>query len=93
MQLEKQGGIAASGVGGRGDDVEHPCLHRPGPLLADDAQAVDQQLRHLSRKKMALLVTASVPGSRLYREAADAKVPFSPGLYTDQAELILSNQF
>ncbi|KAF0877816.1 PO210 protein, partial [Crocuta crocuta] len=53
----------------------------------------DQQLKHLSMKKTMLLVTASIPGSRFSGEHVGAEVPFSPGLYTDQAEILLSNHF
>ncbi|XP_045846615.1 nuclear pore membrane glycoprotein 210 [Meles meles] len=53
----------------------------------------DKQLKHLSVKKTALLVTASIPGSHAPREHVGAEVPFSPGLYTDQAEILLSNHY
>uniref|UniRef100_A0A8C7BNQ6 Nucleoporin 210 n=2 Tax=Neovison vison TaxID=452646 RepID=A0A8C7BNQ6_NEOVI len=53
----------------------------------------DKQLKHLSMKKTALLVTASIPGSHAPREHVGAEVPFSPGLYTDQAEILLSNHY
>ncbi|XP_047687526.1 nuclear pore membrane glycoprotein 210 isoform X1 [Prionailurus viverrinus] len=53
----------------------------------------DKQLKHLSMKKTALLVTASIPGSHISGEHVGAEVPFSPGLYTDQAEILLSNHF
>ncbi|XP_044919308.1 nuclear pore membrane glycoprotein 210 isoform X2 [Mustela putorius furo] len=53
----------------------------------------DKQLKHLSMKKTALLVTASISGSHAPREHVGAEVPFSPGLYTDQAEILLSNHY
>lgn len=53
----------------------------------------DQQLRHLSLKRTALLVTASLPGSPSPAEQVGAEVPFSPGLYADQAEILLSNHY
>ncbi|KAB0356083.1 hypothetical protein FD754_000239 [Muntiacus muntjak] len=53
----------------------------------------DQQLKHLSLKRTALLVTASLPGSPAPAEQAGAEVPFSPGLYADQAEILLSNHY
>lgn len=53
----------------------------------------DKQLKHLSMKKTALLVTASIPGSHISGEHVGAEVPFSPGLYTDQAEILLSNHY
>nr|XP_031326875.1 nuclear pore membrane glycoprotein 210 isoform X4 [Camelus dromedarius] len=51
----------------------------------------DKQLKHLSMRRTALLVTASILGSRVSGEQVGAEVPFSPGLYADQAEIILSN--
>ncbi|XP_036893348.1 nuclear pore membrane glycoprotein 210 [Sturnira hondurensis] len=53
----------------------------------------DKQLKHLSMKKTALLVTASLLGSHFSGEQVGAEVPFSPGLYTDQAEILLSNHY
>ncbi|XP_066097864.1 nuclear pore membrane glycoprotein 210 isoform X2 [Saccopteryx bilineata] len=53
----------------------------------------DRQLRHLSTKRTALLVTASLLGGHFSGEQVGAEVPFSPGLYADQAEILLSNQY
>lgn len=53
----------------------------------------DKQLKHLSLKRTALLVTPSLPGSHFSGEQVGAEVPFSPGLYTDQAEILLSNHY
>ncbi|XP_034852350.1 nuclear pore membrane glycoprotein 210 [Mirounga leonina] len=53
----------------------------------------DKQLKHLSMKKTVLLVTASIPGIHIPGEHVGAEVPFSPGLYTDQAEILLSNHY
>ncbi|XP_006749073.1 nuclear pore membrane glycoprotein 210 [Leptonychotes weddellii] len=53
----------------------------------------DKQLKHLSMKKTALLVTASIPGIHIPGEHVGTEVPFSPGLYTDQAEILLSNHY
>ncbi|XP_054431060.1 nuclear pore membrane glycoprotein 210 [Pteronotus mesoamericanus] len=53
----------------------------------------DKQLKHLSMKKTALLVTASLLDSHFSGEQVGAEVPFSPGLYTDQAEVLLSNHY
>ncbi|CAK6441492.1 unnamed protein product [Pipistrellus nathusii] len=53
----------------------------------------DKQLKHLSMKKTALLVTASLQGSHFSGEQVGVEVPFSPGLYTDQAEILLSNHY
>ncbi|XP_058422644.1 nuclear pore membrane glycoprotein 210-like isoform X2 [Diceros bicornis minor] len=52
----------------------------------------DKQLRHLSTKTTALVVTASIPGSAFSGEQVGAEVPLSPGLYADQAGILLSNQ-
>ncbi|KAM8770490.1 LOW QUALITY PROTEIN: nuclear pore membrane glycoprotein 210-like [Rhynchonycteris naso] len=51
------------------------------------------QLRHLSAKRTALLVTASLLGGHFSGEQAGADVLFSPGLYTDQDKILLSNQY
>ncbi|KAI4532567.1 hypothetical protein MG293_017832 [Ovis ammon polii] len=53
----------------------------------------DRQLKHLSLKRTALLVTASLLGSPSPTEQVGAEVPFSPGLYADQAEILLSNHY
>ncbi|KAM5280417.1 nuclear pore membrane glycoprotein 210 [Ctenodactylus gundi] len=53
----------------------------------------DKQLRHLSTRTTALVVTASISGSRFSTEQVGAEVPFSPGLYADQAEILLSNHY
>ncbi|KAM4799986.1 nuclear pore membrane glycoprotein 210 [Urocitellus parryii] len=51
----------------------------------------DGQLRHLSSRRTALVVTASVAGGQAPMEQVGAEVPFSPGLYADQTEILLSN--
>ena len=53
----------------------------------------DRQLKHLSLKRTALLVTASLLGSPSPTEQVGAEVPFSPGLYADQAKILLSNHY
>ncbi|XP_062969977.1 nuclear pore membrane glycoprotein 210 [Cynocephalus volans] len=53
----------------------------------------DKQLKRLSMEKTALVVTASIPGSLFSVEQVGAEVPFSPGLYADQAEILLSNHY
>ncbi|XP_019062054.1 nuclear pore membrane glycoprotein 210 isoform X3 [Fukomys damarensis] len=53
----------------------------------------DVQLKHLSTKTTALVVTASLPGSHSSAEHIGAEVPFSPRLYADQAEILLSNHY
>ncbi|XP_003463919.2 nuclear pore membrane glycoprotein 210 isoform X2 [Cavia porcellus] len=53
----------------------------------------DMQLKHLSTKTTTLVVTASLPGSHFSLEQVGAEVPFSPGLYADQTEILLSNHY
>nr|XP_045008482.1 nuclear pore membrane glycoprotein 210 [Jaculus jaculus] len=53
----------------------------------------DKQLKQLSMKKTALVVTASIPRSETSAEKVGAEVPFSPGLYANQAEILLSNHY
>ncbi|XP_054990941.1 nuclear pore membrane glycoprotein 210 [Sorex araneus] len=53
----------------------------------------DKQLKQLSMKKAALVATASLVGRHLQAEQVGAEVPFSPGLYADQAEILLSNHY
>ncbi|XP_072454357.1 nuclear pore membrane glycoprotein 210 isoform X2 [Notamacropus eugenii] len=53
----------------------------------------DKQLKHLSMRKTALLVTASLQDSHFSGEQISAEVPFNPGLYADQTEILLSNHY
>ncbi|KAM7132898.1 nuclear pore membrane glycoprotein 210 isoform 2-T2 [Molossus nigricans] len=53
----------------------------------------DKQLKQLSVQRTVLLVTAALPGSHFSGEQVAAEVPFSPGLYADQAEILLSNHY
>ncbi|EHB06293.1 Nuclear pore membrane glycoprotein 210 [Heterocephalus glaber] len=53
----------------------------------------DMQLKHLSSQTTVLVVTASLPGSHSSEEHVGAEVPFSPRLYADQAEILLSNHY
>lgn len=53
----------------------------------------DKQLKHLSMKKTSLAVTASILSSHTSVEKVGAEVPFSPGLYANQAEILLSNHY
>ncbi|XP_003894113.2 nuclear pore membrane glycoprotein 210 isoform X1 [Papio anubis] len=53
----------------------------------------DKQRKHLSMKKTALVVTASLSSSHFSTEQVGAEVPFSPGLFADQAEILLSNHY
>ncbi|NWX09478.1 PO210 protein, partial [Caloenas nicobarica] len=52
----------------------------------------DKQLKHLSTSKATLSVKASVQGP-FSGEQISAEVPFSPGLYADQTEMVLSNRY
>uniref|UniRef100_A0A8C5TEY0 Nucleoporin 210 n=1 Tax=Malurus cyaneus samueli TaxID=2593467 RepID=A0A8C5TEY0_9PASS len=52
----------------------------------------DKQLKHLSRSKATLRVTASVRGSSLPGEQLAAELPFNRWFYADQPEMLLSNQ-
>ncbi|NWQ80120.1 PO210 protein, partial [Columbina picui] len=52
----------------------------------------DKQLKHLSMSKAALSVTASLQDP-FSGEQISAEVPFSPGLYADQTEMVLSNRY
>lgn len=51
----------------------------------------DQQTRVLSMSMTNLLVRAVVEGSSFSGEQVSAVLPLEPGLYSDQAELLLSN--
>ncbi|XP_062977318.1 nuclear pore membrane glycoprotein 210 [Elgaria multicarinata webbii] len=53
----------------------------------------DKQLKQLSMSKTALILTASVQGSHFSAEQSTAEVPFNPGFYANQTEIILSNQY
>ncbi|NXA45266.1 PO210 protein, partial [Nothocercus julius] len=53
----------------------------------------DRQLKHLSTRKTTLRVAASVQGSRFSGEQISAEVPFNPGFYADQTEMLLSNHY
>ncbi|NXS92696.1 PO210 protein, partial [Jacana jacana] len=53
----------------------------------------DKQLRHLSTSKTTLRVTASIQGSHFSGEQVSTEVPFSPGFFADQTEMLLSNHY
>uniref|UniRef100_A0A803YR07 Nucleoporin 210 n=1 Tax=Meleagris gallopavo TaxID=9103 RepID=A0A803YR07_MELGA len=53
----------------------------------------DKQLKHLSMSKTALRVTASIQGSHFSGEQIGTEVPFNPGFYADQTEMLLSNHY
>lgn len=80
------------GPGGRGNSG---ALASTGQYLCVVTmhRLTDKQLRLLLRKRTALLVTASLLGSPFSGEQVGAEVPFSPGLYADQAEILLSNHY
>uniref|UniRef100_A0A8C3LJL7 Nucleoporin 210 n=1 Tax=Chrysolophus pictus TaxID=9089 RepID=A0A8C3LJL7_CHRPC len=53
----------------------------------------DKQLKHLSMSKTALRVAASIQGSHFSGEQIGTEVPFNPGFYADQTEVLLSNHY
>lgn len=53
----------------------------------------DKQLKHLSMSKTVLRVTASIQGSHISAEQIGTEVPFNPGFYADQTEMLLSNHY
>lgn len=53
----------------------------------------NKQLKQLSMRKAALVATASLVGHHLQAEKVEAEVPFSPGLYADQTEILLNNHY
>ncbi|XP_008065409.1 nuclear pore membrane glycoprotein 210-like, partial [Carlito syrichta] len=53
----------------------------------------DKQLKPLSMKTTALVVTASLPSSHFSAEQVGAEVPFISGLYADPAEILLSSRY
>lgn len=53
----------------------------------------DKQLKHLSMSKTALIVTASIQSSHFSGEQISTEVPFNPGFYADQTEIVLSNHY
>uniref|UniRef100_A0A672U212 Nucleoporin 210 n=1 Tax=Strigops habroptila TaxID=2489341 RepID=A0A672U212_STRHB len=53
----------------------------------------DKQLKHLSMSRTALRVTASIQSSHFSGEQISTEVPFNPGFYADQTEMLLSNHY
>uniref|UniRef100_A0A8B9GDA2 Nucleoporin 210 n=1 Tax=Amazona collaria TaxID=241587 RepID=A0A8B9GDA2_9PSIT len=53
----------------------------------------DKQLKHLSMSRTALRVTASIQSSHFSGEQIGTEVPFNPGFYADQTEMLLSNRY
>ncbi|XP_009894670.2 nuclear pore membrane glycoprotein 210-like [Dryobates pubescens] len=51
----------------------------------------DRQLKQLSMSKTSLRVTVSMQGSHFSGEEVSTEVPFNPGFYVDQTEMLLSN--
>ncbi|XP_068018721.1 nuclear pore membrane glycoprotein 210 [Melanerpes formicivorus] len=51
----------------------------------------DRQLKQLSMTKTSLRVTVSMQGSHFSGEQISTEVPFNPGFYVDQTEMLLSN--
>lgn len=51
----------------------------------------DRQLKQLSMSKTSLRVTVSMQGNHFSVEQTSTEVPFSPGFYVDQTEMLLSN--
>lgn len=52
----------------------------------------DQQVKVLSLSMTEVEVRAGVQGSVFSGEQLSARLPVSPGIYTDQTDIILSNQ-
>ncbi|MGH0139636.1 UNVERIFIED_CONTAM: hypothetical protein FKN15_027642, partial [Acipenser sinensis] len=52
----------------------------------------DQHLKALSMSRPGLIVKAVVQGSHFSGEQISAQVPFNPGFYADQTDILLSNQ-
>nr|XP_033781607.1 nuclear pore membrane glycoprotein 210 [Geotrypetes seraphini] len=53
----------------------------------------DKQLKDLSMGKPTLIVTASIQGIQSPGEQSSAEVPFNPGFYADQTDVLLSNHY
>uniref|UniRef100_A0A8C6NDG7 Uncharacterized protein n=1 Tax=Melopsittacus undulatus TaxID=13146 RepID=A0A8C6NDG7_MELUD len=53
----------------------------------------DKQLKHLSMSTTALRVTALIQSSHFSGEQISTEVPFNPGFYADQTEMLLSNHY
>ncbi|XP_015284400.1 PREDICTED: nuclear pore membrane glycoprotein 210 [Gekko japonicus] len=53
----------------------------------------DRQLKQLTMSKTVLVVTASVQNGHFPTEQISAEVPFNPGFYANETEIILSNHY
>ncbi|NWS71177.1 PO210 protein, partial [Crotophaga sulcirostris] len=53
----------------------------------------DEQLKQLSMSETALRVKALIQGSHFSGEQISTEVPFNPGFYADQTEMLLSNHY
>ncbi|XP_060621976.2 nuclear pore membrane glycoprotein 210 [Anolis sagrei] len=51
----------------------------------------DKQLKQLSMSKTAIIVSASIQDNHFSMEQIGAEVPFNPGFFANQTEIILSN--
>ncbi|KAJ8333361.1 hypothetical protein SKAU_G00422570 [Synaphobranchus kaupii] len=61
-------------------------------LLTDEQQQRDQQQRALTLSLAQLVVQAAVEGSPFSGQQISVQLPISPGLYSDQKDLFLSDQ-
>lgn len=89
QESQGQGGVSAQ-VGDR-DKQDTPVSAGQYLCSVTMHRLTDGQLRHLSSRRTPLVVTASVAGGQTSVEQVGAEVPFSPGLYADQTEILLSN--
>ncbi|XP_053154975.1 nuclear pore membrane glycoprotein 210 [Hemicordylus capensis] len=53
----------------------------------------DRQLKQMSMSKTTVVVTAAIQNSHISAEQISAEVPFNPGFYANQTEIILSNHY
>lgn len=53
----------------------------------------DKQLKQLTMSKTVLVVKASVQNGHSSTEQISAEVPFNPGFYANETEIILSNHY
>lgn len=53
----------------------------------------DKQRKQLTMSKTVLVVTASVQNGHFSTEQISAEMPFNPGFYANETEIILSNHY
>nr|XP_020654120.1 nuclear pore membrane glycoprotein 210 isoform X2 [Pogona vitticeps] len=53
----------------------------------------EKHLKQLSMSKMSVIVRASIQGSHFSTEEISAEVPFNPGFYANQTEIVLTNHY